>query len=263
MGGATRVTQSPGSLLVTFGGARRVLSSAVLGGGIGFAHGWLNGTVPADYDRLDPAADLAERAAALGCERPLVGMLTAVDVARCEQRRRGVAQVFATVGVGHALAAAGTRPRVVPTVGTINLLVLVDAPLDDAALAGAAQTATEAKAQALAAAAIPAANEDCHATGTATDAFCIAALPGGGEPFAGPATAVGADIAHAVYGAVLAGAVADRADFGPAFAQAAPAIAQSAPAIAQSAPAIAQSAPAIAQAAPLPLTPIHPRSAER
>ncbi len=104
-----------------------------------------------------------------------------------------------------------------PAVGTINLLVLVDAPLDDAALAGAAQTAIEAKAQALAAAAIPAANADCHATGTATDAFCIAALPGGGEPFAGPATAIGADVAHAVHRAVLAGARADRADFGRSY----------------------------------------------
>ncbi|MBB4663742.1 adenosylcobinamide amidohydrolase [Conexibacter arvalis] len=214
---ALRVTTAPGTLLVDFGQPRRVLSSAVLGGGIGVAHGWLNATVPTDYDRLDPHADLAERAAALGFARPLVGMLTAVDVARCERARRGVATAFATVGVGHALAAAGTRPRVVPAIGTINLLVVVDAPLDDAALAGAAQTAIEAKVQALAAAAIPARNADCHATGTATDAFCIAALPGSTVPFAGPATSVGADLAQAVHAAVLAGARADRADFGPLY----------------------------------------------
>lgn len=214
------ITRRPGTLLVDFGTPRRVLSSAVLGGGIGAACGWLNATVATDYDRLDPAADLAERAVALGFDGPLVGMLTAVDVDRCETAERGRARVFATVGVGHALAAAGTRPRALPTVGTINLLVLVDAPLDDAALAGAAQTAIEAKTQALAAAAIPAANADCHATGTATDSFCIAALPGGGEPFAGPATAIGADIAHAVHHAVLAGARADRADFGPLFEEA-------------------------------------------
>lgn len=240
---AIDVIERPGTLLVTFDGPRRVLSSAVLGGGIGVAHGWLNATVATDYGRLDPAADLAERAAALGCRWPLVGMLTAVDVARCERRRRGVAEAFATVGVGHALAAAGTRPRAVPAVGTINLLVLIDAPLDDAALVGAAQTAIEAKAQALAAAGVPAANADCHATGTATDAICVAALPGGGQPFAGPATAVGADLAHAVHGAVLAGALADRADFGPLHAQTAPPIAQAAPRIAQAAPHVAQTAP--------------------
>jgi adenosylcobinamide amidohydrolase len=118
--------------------------------------------------------------------------------------------VVATVGIGHALAAAGTRPRPLPTPGTINLLVLVEEPLDDAALAGAAQTAIEAKAQALADARIPARNAATFATGTATDAFCIAALPGGGAPFAGPATRVGSDIARAVFAAVRAGALTTR-----------------------------------------------------
>lgn len=210
-----RVTTAPGLLLVDFGGPRRVLSSAVLGGGIGTAHGWLNVTVPMSYARTDPEADLAERAAALGFGAPLIGMLTGVDVARCERTQIGGASVFATVGVGSALAAAGEEPVVVPAVGTINLLVVVDAPLDDAALAGAAQTAIEAKVQALALAEVPARNATCHATGTATDSFCIAALPGGGVPFAGPATAVGADVGRAVHAAILTGARADRADFGP------------------------------------------------
>ena len=40
--------------------------------------------------------------------------------------------------------------REVPAVGTINMLVLVEAPLTDGALVYAVQTATEAKAQALA-----------------------------------------------------------------------------------------------------------------
>jgi adenosylcobinamide amidohydrolase len=211
-----RLIEAPGTIAVAFGRERRVLSSAVLGGGLTAARAWLNATVPIDYARTDPAADLAERAAALALPGPVVGMLTAVDVARREQARRGAARVIATVGVGHALAAAGTRPRALPSIGTINLLVVVDEPLDDAALAGAAQTATEAKAQALAAAGVPAANFDGPATGTATDAFCIAALPGGGLAFAGPATRVGADVAHAVFAAVHAGALADRATERPA-----------------------------------------------
>lgn len=206
---------APEALAVDLGGQRRVLSSAVLGGGIGWARAWLNVTVPGTYARLDPAADLAARAAALGLAKPVVGMLTAADVRAHQRADRGAATVFATVGVGHALAAAGNRPRAVPRVGTINLLVVVDEPLDDPALAGAAQTAIEAKAQALAAAGIAAANADGPATGTATDAFCVASLPGGGVPFAGPATRVGAGIARAVFAAVRAGALADRAA-GPA-----------------------------------------------
>jgi adenosylcobinamide amidohydrolase len=137
-------------------------------------------------------------------------MLTAVDVHTHERAGHGCAEAIATVGVRHGLAAAGTRPRAVPTTGTINLLVVIHEPLDDAALAGAAQTAIEAKTQALADARVPARNASGFATGTATDAFCIAALPGGGVPFAGPATRVGADVARAVFAAVRAGAVADR-----------------------------------------------------
>jgi adenosylcobinamide amidohydrolase len=95
-------------------------------------------------------------------------------------------------------------------VGTINLLVVVDAPLTDAGLAGALQTAVEAKAQALADARVPAANADGYATGTATDSICVACPPGAGAAFAGPATAVGGWIARAVHAAVLAGAVAER-----------------------------------------------------
>jgi adenosylcobinamide amidohydrolase len=204
------VTLADLELAVDFGGPRRVLSSAVLGGGLGSAAAWLNVTVPADYARTDPAADLSERVARLRLPGPVVAMMTAVDVRAHRRSASGAATAVATVGVGHALAAAGRLPRAVPAVGTINLLVLVDAPLDDAALAGAAQTAIEAKAQALADAGVRAANAPGHATGTATDAFCIAALPGGGVPFAGPVTRVGADIARAVHEAVLAGALADR-----------------------------------------------------
>ena len=206
-----RVTVGDATLAVEFGGRRRVLSSAVLGGGLRHARAWLNVTVPADYGRLDPAADVAARAARLGLPAPVVGMLTAVDVRAHRRATHGAATAVATVGIGHPLAAAGRRPRAAPAAGTINLLVLVDAPLDDAALAGASQTAIEAKAQALADARVPAGNAAGFATGTATDAFCVAALPGGGVPFAGPATRVGGDIARAVHGAVLAGALADRA----------------------------------------------------
>ncbi len=200
-----------GALVVDLGGERRALSSAVLGGGIGPARAWLNVTVPGNYARVDPAADLAARAAGLELPQPVVGMLTAADVRAHQRAVRGAATAFATVGVRHGLAAAASRPRSVPAVGTINLLVVVDEPLEDAALAGAAQTAVEAKAQALAAVGVRAINADGPATGTATDAFCIAALPGGGVPFAGPATRVGAEVAGAVFTAVSAGAVADMA----------------------------------------------------
>jgi adenosylcobinamide hydrolase len=199
-------------LVVDLGGERRVLSTAVLGGGLTVARTWLCATVGNDYARLDPAEDLRERAAELRLPGPVVGMLTGVDVRRVERHVRGRAGVHATVGVGRGVAAAGTRPPNWGPSGTINLLVEVGAPLDDGALVGALQTAVEAKAQALADARIPARNHAGPATGTPTDAVAIAVPTGGGVPFAGTATAIGAEIARAVHAAVLAGALADRVD---------------------------------------------------
>ena len=180
------------------------LSSAVLGGGSARMRSWLNLQVPPDYGRTDPERHLAERGAGLAA--PVVGMMTAADVGAFAEAREGSARALATVGVTHALAAAGRRPRMVPSVGTINVLVLAGAPLTGAGLAGALQTAVEAKAQALADARVPAANSDGPATGTATDSICVACPRGAGEPFAGPATKTGSEIARAVHAAVLAGA---------------------------------------------------------
>jgi adenosylcobinamide amidohydrolase len=193
-------------LFVDFGGARRCLSSAVLGGGLRNARGWLNLQVSHGYARTDPEAHLREVARG----RDVVGMLTAADVRAAERATDGPVAAVATVGIGQPLAAAGRRPRSIRPVGTINVLVLVDAGLSDAALVAAVQTATEAKCQALADARVPALNHDGPATGTATDSICIAALPGATVPFAGPATAVGAAIARTVHAAVLAGALSQR-----------------------------------------------------
>jgi adenosylcobinamide amidohydrolase len=205
---ALRPRLARGGLVVDLGAAHRCLSSALLGGGLGWLRTWLNLQVAPDYARTDPEAHLA--AAAAGLPGPVVGMMTAAPVAAHQVGSAGGARAVATVGVGHALAAAGTRPRAAPAGGTVNLLVVVDRPLSDAGLAGALQTAVEAKAQALAAARIPAANADGWATGTATDALCVACPPGSTVPFAGPATRVGGDLARAVFDAVLAGAVADQ-----------------------------------------------------
>ncbi len=200
-------------LVVPFGdppALRRTIGSAVLGGGLGHARSWLCATVGSDYARTDPAVDLLERARAAGAPQPVVGMLTAVDVRQVQRRVVGAATVHATVGVGCGIAAAGDRRPDWAPVGTINLLIELEAALDDAALVGAMQTVVEAKVQALADARVPARNGTGWATGTPTDAVCIAVPTGGGIPFAGTATAIGGDVAQAVYSAVLDGARIDR-----------------------------------------------------
>ncbi len=222
-------------LVVDLGTPYRCVSSAVLGGGLGWVRTWLDLEVERPYTRTDPDVHLLEESTDL--PGPIVGMLTAAQVERFRQATVGGATCVTTVGVGHALAAPATRPRAIPhdngvppdpgdprrrepgrcrpgdlpAVGTINLLVVVDEPLTGAGLVNALQTAAEAKAQALAAAKVQAANAAGFATGTATDSICVACPPGERVKFAGPVTRVGAELALAILEAVRSGAELDRA----------------------------------------------------
>ncbi len=186
----------------------RCLSSAVLGGGLGRVRTWLNAQVPDDYARMDPAEHLREISSERRLPGPVVGMLTAALVRDHASTTHGLARTFATVGVRDALAAAGEAPVRARRTGTINVLVVLGAPLTDAALVAAVATATEAKVQALAEAGVPASNGLGTATGTATDSICVACPDVAATApldFAGTATPVGRDIARSVHCSVLDG----------------------------------------------------------
>jgi adenosylcobinamide amidohydrolase len=204
----------------------RMIASGVVGGGIGERQWVLNAQVAPAYSRMDPAVHIAELAAGLGLAGAGVGLLTAASVTDVAEREDEGVRVAATVGLRvptWAAAASGTVDREVTPIrrpgtgtvdhevapvwrpGTINIIVSVPVPLGDAAYVNAVITATEAKTQALLEAGI-------HATGTASDAVCVAA-PAAGEPedFAGPRSLWGARIARAVHAAVHAGALRDAA----------------------------------------------------
>jgi len=180
----------------------RMVSSAMLGGGIGPRAWILNAQVRPGYDRLDPIdhlldlADLAElrgdgselrgdgselrgdgselRGDGSGLRSEGVGLLTAADVdAHVTTADAGV-RLVATVGVRvptWAAAPDGTTdaayppPQACPP-GTINIVAFMPRPLTDGALVNLVATATEAKTQALLDLGVP-------GTGTATDAVCI------------------------------------------------------------------------------------------
>lgn len=187
----------------------RMVSSGVLGGGIGPREWVLNAQVPGGYSRTDPARHLTELAGLAGLTGPGVGMLTAAPVTGLVARSDNGVAVAATTGLRvptWAAAPAGTAdPELAP--GTINIIVSVPVPLTDAALVNAVVTATEAKTQAVLDAGFP-------GTGTASDAVCVAApapRAAGTAEFAGPRSLWGARIARAVHAAVLAGATAYRA----------------------------------------------------
>ncbi|HTC80999.1 MAG TPA: adenosylcobinamide amidohydrolase [Acidimicrobiia bacterium] len=199
-----------GVLRVDLGRELRCLSSAVLGGGLGRVRTWVNLQVPSGYARTDPGAHLAEETA--GLAGPVLGMLTAAPVDRFQDVVCGTARAFATVGLGYPVAAAAGEPGPpgaagAPPAGTINILAVVPAPLTDAGLVGAVQTAVEAKVQALAAAGVLAGNAPGFATGTASDVIAVACPPGSSVAFAGPATPTGSDLARAVFEAVRLGSL--------------------------------------------------------
>jgi adenosylcobinamide amidohydrolase len=181
----------------------RMISSGVLGGGLGPREWVLNAQVPAAYARTDPTEHLRELARGLGLTGPGVGLLTAAQVTDLVQRQDEEVQAAATVGLRvptWAAAPPGDRdPELAP--GTINVVVALPVPLTAAAFVNAVVTGTEAKAQAVL-------DAGFAGTGTASDAICVAAPigPGREEEFTGPRSAWGARIARAVYAAVHAGA---------------------------------------------------------
>jgi adenosylcobinamide amidohydrolase len=127
-------------------------------------------------------------------------MLTAADVRSFSTADDGGANVIATVGLGWPIiAAAPDGGDGANSVGTINILVMLPERLSDAALVNAVSTATEAKVQALR-------DLGLDATGTATDAVCIACPDDGRvSAFGGPRSVWGARMARAVHMAVRTG----------------------------------------------------------
>ncbi|MEV5343655.1 adenosylcobinamide amidohydrolase [Streptomyces sp. NPDC052676] len=191
------------ALLWAPGPGRRMISNAVLGGGIGERAWVLNAQVAHGYRRHDPERHLAELADAMGLSGAGVGLMTAADVSAYAHARDGGAEAVVTAGVsvrGWA-ASAGEGTAVPAAPGTINIVVALPVPLTDAALVNAVATATEAKVQALLDAGL-----DC--SGTPTDAVCVAAaVPRPGDEtqaFAGPRSLWGARLARAVHRAVRA-----------------------------------------------------------
>ena len=188
------------------GAGWRAVSTGIVGGGLGPRAWWLDAQVDKEYFHPDPVAHAREIARGLGLDPDAgVAMLTAADVSRWTRADDEGVTVAATVGLGLPVPAAvppevAAREGAEP-VGTINVLVVVPAPLSDAALVNAVVTVTEAKAQALAEAGL-------RATGTSSDAVCVACPEPGGvelEPYGGPRSLWGARLARAVHAAVAEG----------------------------------------------------------
>ncbi len=186
----------------------RVVSSALVGGGLATTRHVVNMRVPGGYRGTRPADDLRAFAAGLGIDEPFVGLMTAAWTHEAAEVTEGdgVATVTAvvTVGLGSQVA-AGLSPPIPWHPSTINTIVLLDARLDVSAAVNAVITATEAKAGALGEADVMTA-DGAPATGTVTDAVVVAWTERGPLlDYLGPAAPGGWLVARAVRRAVAEG----------------------------------------------------------
>jgi adenosylcobinamide hydrolase len=187
----------PGALIVDLRQARRVLSSAPFGGGLGWKRYLVNCTVPLDFHE-DVDATIATALARYALDAATTTCaLTAVDVRKfryAEVTEDGMyASVYLTAGLGN-LAAPGLTRLATHSPGTINIFALIAADIPDAALVETMQIVTEVKARRLAGHI----TRDGHpATGTSTDTVTVALLPGPAQRYAGAVTPVGRALARA------------------------------------------------------------------
>jgi len=184
----------------------KVLSSALVGGGVRWATTFVNRHVSLDYRCDDAEQEMIQFLKQHGFrEQWTVGMMTAVDVKDVafssidEDVRLFVA---VTAGVGNAVDSANAwrRTDVVASPGTINTFVFIDGHLSEAAFVQALITATEAKAKALYDKQVVDPQTNTIATGTSTDSVAIAASQQGTcYAYAGTITPIGKQLARAVY----------------------------------------------------------------
>ncbi len=178
------------------------LSSAITHGGYHRTRHLLNMTVPSGYISDDPKEDILAAAVRRGAHEP-IGMMTAADVGKAVFVRDGSVLTVVTAGTSNAATPGEKAP--VWGAGTVNIMVVVDHPMTDAALANALITITEAKTHAFRILDIRSTNAGGMATGTTTDSVAVCMVDGEGEPYryASTATEVGRTIGSVVFSAVL------------------------------------------------------------
>ncbi|WP_423822223.1 adenosylcobinamide amidohydrolase [Salinisphaera sp. SPP-AMP-43] len=189
---------------------QRVLSSALLGGGLGRASAWYNAHVRHDapLDSDGPAAVLARRAARRGLGHDTVAMMTGAAMSSLRLAAAGLEDarfaLLATAGLANARAAGDTAEMrslhaPVGPAGTINIALVTDAALADAALVESVAIVAEAKAAALCEAGIASPVSGRPATGTGTDATAVfCGTTGASVAYAGKHTLVGETVARLV-----------------------------------------------------------------
>ncbi|QRZ14614.1 adenosylcobinamide amidohydrolase (plasmid) [Paracoccus methylovorus] len=207
-----RVKLAPPFLAADLGRVRRVLSFAPHHPGFSSArHIIFRQVRDADLTPdLDAPRWLAAEMARIGHGGD-VGMMTSRALTYHQLACAGPVACLTTVGLGNA-ERVGSRRGVPPQgYGTINIALLIEDGLTDAAMIEALSIVAEARTAAILTAGIDLPTG--RATGTGTDCIAVA-CDAGQTAFAGLHTPLGEAIGAAVHDAVLAGALAWIADHG-------------------------------------------------
>lgn len=188
------------------------ISSAIHGGGRGKFQRVANIYVDWRYDCNDPQQDIATHFQEWGYPlESTSGLLTAVKLqhAAILEEKSEDAAVFCctTAGISNAARAGSVRMTYSAyQPGTINIILMIDGRLTEAAMVNAVLTAVEAKAAALADLGIRDAENGLIATGTTTDALVLGVSQASSyraeHRYSGTATDLGAAIGRVVYGTV-------------------------------------------------------------
>ena len=210
------VSQRERWLVASFAEPVRACSWAIVRGGLVDAEhvAWLEVRDEELRPPVDASELLRERLRERGFQNA-VGLLTSRRVSTYRDvvsESSGIrARCIATVGLGNALR-AGDPPGVTGRIGTINILLHLDAPLTDVALLEASAIVTEAKAAAVLEAGISSRRSNRPATGTGTDCTVVTcSMPQAqlrGASYAGKHTAIGSLVGEATARAVADGIAA-------------------------------------------------------
>lgn len=181
----------------------RTLSSALVGGGLGWTRHFCNFHVDRGYDCRTPVEDLCAWLAARELRAAeSLAMMTAVRLRHLALAEGEGLLVAVTAGVGNAVDISAPREGDPRPVGTINTLVFIDAHLSDGALVNACLSASEAKVRALQSLDVRDPHTGTPASGTSTDCLAIAATQRGAPtPYAGSGTRLGRALGRSVFSA--------------------------------------------------------------
>ena len=177
------------TLVIKFSTPRKVISSAVRGGGIGWVHAIINHQVPynpepygcvkGDSRRWEaPSRTLKKIAEGVGIDGGFAGLMTAVDLRQLVVEREHAeglwVEGFFTVGVTNAVRAGEPTHDLSDKgdVGTINVILVTNARLGDAALVSAVGVATESKTAVLLEKKIPTCSGRIECDGDGNGFYC-------------------------------------------------------------------------------------------